>query len=174
MHNAVRIEVGEWYQDNKQHLDTIKIAELGSYDINGSVKDIIPNTIGFDILEGKGVDVKITPGIIPDVYKNIFGAVITVNSFQFCPKPIEYKKQILDLLKPEGLLILTMCPDSCNPRHSTSPNEHKFRDSIRMSQSKLREFWEDEFNNIKIFENNEDHPTLILTAVKNKDYDTSI
>lgn len=174
MHNAIRVEINKWYQDNKQYLDTIEIAELGSHDINGSIKEIIPNSIGFDILEGKGVDVKITPGVIPNEYKNIFGAVITVSSFQFCPKPIEYKKQILDLLKPEGLLILTMCPNICSPGHSTSLNEYGFGDSIRMSQSELQEFFENEFYNIKIFENNEDHPTLILTAVKNKDYDTSI
>jgi hypothetical protein len=166
MHKGAAIEIKKWYQNNKQYLDTIKIAELGSYDINGSVKDIIPNTIGFDILEGKGVDIVITPGIITEKYKQVFGALITTSAFQCCPDITLFKTQVLDLLKPEGLFILTMCPDSCNPGHSTSPNEYKFRDSIRMSQSKLREFWEDEFNNIKIFENNEEHATLILTAVK--------
>ena len=98
MHSAVKIELIKWYLSNKEYLDATTVADIGAYNINGSVKEVINNSIGFDIFDGDGVDVVIHPGTIPDEHKFKYGAVTTVSSFQFCPDSELYKKQILDLL----------------------------------------------------------------------------
>jgi hypothetical protein len=166
MHRDAIVYIEEWYTKNQEYLDINDVADLGSYNINGTVKDIIPKVIGFDILKGEGVDVVIKPGIIPKQYRYKFGAVVTTSAFQCCPNPDIFKKQVLDLIKPEGLFILTMCPQSCEAGHSTSPNKYEYKDSIRMSLDELQKFWGEDFTNIEIYENDEDHPTLVLTAIK--------
>lgn len=166
MHAGAKIAIEKWLKDNQDYLNTVNIADVGSYDVNGSTKELIPESTGFDILEGNGVDVVIKPGIIPKKYKDQFGAVVTTSAFQCCPDSIKFKKQITDLLQSKGLLLLTMCPDSCKPGHSTSPNEYDFRDSIRMTEDELISFFSDSFENIILSRQDEDHPTLVLKATK--------
>ena len=65
MHSTVSEKLYDWYNKNKKLFESSKIADVGSYNINGNTNDIIKNVVGFDILEGKGVDVVIIPGKIP-------------------------------------------------------------------------------------------------------------
>ena len=130
----------------------LAVAELGSLDINGSIRDFIPDLTGFDIVAGPGVDVVIQPGAIPPEHQRRYGLVVSTSSFQFCPRPDLYKRQILDLLGAQGHLFLTMCSDRCQQRHSTSNNEQGFGDSFRMSLAQLRAFFDDAFDCLSIEE----------------------
>ncbi len=166
MHQTVINELEKWYNDNIDILRNKKIADIGSYNVNGSVRDVIPNVVGFDIVNGDEVDVKIESGIIPDEYKNKFQAVTTTSSFQFAPNTNQFIKQIIDLLTNDGLLILTMCPNGCFDKHSTSPGHKNNNDKIRISKEQLYGLFNMEFKNIVIYEANDDHPTVILKANK--------
>jgi len=166
MHNSVKDEILNWYN---QHIDKIeqgKIADLGSYDINGAVRDVIPQSIGFDILEGKGVDVVIKPGIIPDEHKFQYDFVTSTSSFQCCPDTPAYIKQITDLLKSGGELILTMCSTRCPKGHSTSPNDYNYKDEVRYSIEQIRSLFGQEFDIHEIYEKHDGHSDLILKARK--------
>ena len=166
MHRTVKRELIKWYLSNKEYLDATTVADIGAYNINGSVKEVISNSIGFDIFDGEGVDVVIYPGTIPDEHKFKYGAVTTVSSFQFCPDSELYKKQILDLLCDGGLLFLTMCNDKCNGEHTTSPNGYDFKDSVRYSLDELTNLFSKEFDVIDLYEVNKEHNDLILKAKK--------
>lgn len=167
MHDNVKKHLIEWYNVNKTFIDNSKVADLGSYNINGGVKDIIVHSVGFDIYNGLGVDVIIKPGIIPKEHIGKYSVVTCVSSFQFCPEPFLYKKQMIDLLCEKGLLFLTMCSDKCPRGHSSSPNEYKFGDEIRMSLTEIENFFKDDF---KILELKDvlynGHPDIILKAIK--------
>jgi hypothetical protein len=152
MHKVIYDKISKFYSENKEKIDSYRVADLGSYDINGSVKSIIKHAVGFDILEGRGVDVVLKPGIIPEEHKNKYNLVISASSFQTCPKPEEYKKEIIDLLETNGLILLTMCGKKCKARHSSSPNKYRYRDCIRMTKEELINFFKPEFELISCME----------------------
>ena len=140
MHDPVKNKVSDWYQRNRVRIDGSMIADLGAYDINGSVRQIIPHVVGFDIYSGKGVDVVVVPGQIPFEHRNRYDFVVTVSAFQFCPNSLAFKFEILDLLKDGGELFLTMCSVKCKYLHSTSPNIYNFADGVRMTESEIISF----------------------------------
>lgn len=167
MHNNVRYRLEEWYKSNKNDIDTLKIADVGAYNINGSTKDIISHTIGFDIYDGKGVDVVIEPGIIPEEHIGIYNFVTSISSFQFCPDPNIYKKQITDLLCDGGFLFLSMCSDKCEKGHSSSPNTYNFGDEIRMTLNEIQDFFETDFTIVELtYSLDSGHSDIILKAKK--------
>jgi hypothetical protein len=169
MHNSVETELIKWYNDNRNYIDNILIADIGSFDINGSVKNVINHVKGFDIYEGKNVDVVIKPGLIPDEYKFLFGAVTSISSFQFCPDPDLYKKQITDLLCDRGFLFLSMCSDKCEKGHSSSPNKYNYGDEVRMSLTEIQNFFESDFTITELkYILVDNHTDIILKAIKNE------
>lgn len=129
MHYSVKQETKSWFKRNPI-LQSCTVADLGSLNINGSVKDIIPQAVGFDLIEGPGVDVVIEDGEIPKNWKGYFSAVVGVSSLQFCPNLENYKKEVVDLLAPDGLVLLTSCTLSCSCHHTTSSvtdDKHRLR-----------------------------------------------
>jgi len=166
MHEEVKFELKNWYVDNQEVIDNSKVADLGSNDLNGRVKDTIKHAVGFDIVISDTVDVTIKPGEIPDGHKGIYGVLTSVSSFQFCPDSQLYKQQIIDLLYEGGLLFLTMCTTKCNGNHSTSNNEYGYGDGIRYTMEELSNLFKPEFEIISIYETDNHHPDLILKAMK--------
>jgi len=170
MHKEVLDEFNKWYKNNLHHVDTKPVAELGSYNINGSLKGTITHTVGFDICEGPNVDIPIELGVIPEKHKNKYNTVISISSFQFCPNSVMYKNEILDLLCHEGLLFLTMCSPKCELGHSTSPNKYKFGDSIRMTHIEINELFGKDFEILELYDspvtNLISHQDTILIAKK--------
>jgi hypothetical protein len=110
------------------------VADVGAYNLNGSVKEVLPHAIGFDLVPGPGVDVVVPLGSIPAEHRNRYDLVTSISSFQFCPYPREYKNELLELLKPNGLLFLTMCAASCTTKHTTVP---PYEDCLRMTIEEL-------------------------------------
>lgn len=142
--------------------EKLMVAELGSYNINGSVKEVIPYSHGFDILSGKGVDNVIEPGKILEQYKHKYDILISTSSFQTCPDSNLYKQEILDLCKNNALVFLTMCSLDCKYQHSTSPNQYNFKDEIRMSEKQLINFMAPEIEMIDCYIVKYNHSTIIF------------
>ena len=101
------------------------IADLGSLNINGSVKDIIPSATGFDICSGKGVDVVLEPAVVPEKYMSSFDIVFCVNALNACPDVKIFVKEIKNLLKSGGILFLAFRLGNYLS-HSTSPNKYGY------------------------------------------------
>jgi hypothetical protein len=169
MHKNVREHVEEWYQSNRHSIDTSKIADVGAFNINGSIKDIIPHTIGFDIYDGNGVDVVIEPGVVPEEHVGKYKFVTSISSFQFCPDPDLYKKQITDLLCDGGFLFLSMCSNKCEKGHSSSPNKYSYGDEVRMSLTEIQNFFETDFTITELkYTLVDNHTDVIIKAIKNE------
>jgi len=151
MHSNVKDALIKWRYSYDSKMIGAKIADIGSRDINGAVREVIPQVVGFDIVDGDGVDVKINPGAIPTDHMGIYDFVTSISSFQTCPDSSAYKKEIVDLLKVDGMLLLTMCADSCKIKHSTSPNSYGYEDGVRMDMGELIEFFKPEVSYIKCF-----------------------
>ena len=144
MHKAIVKEMKIFQSKNKSFMKSAKIAELGSYNINGTIRKYLPKLKGFDIYKGDCVDVVIRPGIIPQEHIGKYNFVVSCNSFQYCPEPKLYKKEIIDLLKTGGMVWFNMCAPSCKRKHNTSDNKYKYKDSFRMSRKNLKAFFEPE------------------------------
>lgn len=83
------------------------VLELGSWNINGSVRNLFPrsNYVGLDRQEGKDVDV------VADVAtydgKGQFSICVSVSSAEHCKDPLEFFKCAERALKPGGIFIFT-------------------------------------------------------------------
>lgn len=130
---SVREYVAGW---RSRHPDLSPVAELGSYDINGGIRDIVPVT-GFDILPGRGVDIVIEPGTIPLEHHGKYQAVLSLDSFPYDPQPARYICQILTLLAPGGRLLLIACNANCRHQHTTSPNTLGHVDQTRWTNEQF-------------------------------------
>lgn len=146
MHESVKNYLVKWWQSHREERDTWRIADLGSLNLNGQVRDYVPVTVGIDIVEGPGVDVVVLPLPLwtPPELCCSHDAVTAVSSFQFCAARVNFKRQVVELLKPGGLLFLTMCNNRCTTEHSTSDNPYGWGDEFRMGAQELLEFWQTE------------------------------
>ena len=52
MHDNVKNIFSKWVLDHSFYIDNSHVADLGSYDINGSVKSFVSHAVGFDIYNG--------------------------------------------------------------------------------------------------------------------------
>jgi SAM-dependent methyltransferase len=108
-----------------------KVLEVGSLDINGSVRQFFKdcNYIGIDLGEGKGVDIVCT-GQDYDAPDNEFDTVISCECFEHNPDWVATFTNMHRMAKPNGLIIMT-CATTGRPEHGTkrtSPGDAPFCD----------------------------------------------
>ncbi len=83
------------------------VVELGSQDVNGSIRDHAPESaryVGLDMVEGKGVDLVVVPGQPLELEDESFDVVVTSSAFEH---DVCFWETFLDLLRitrPGGLL----------------------------------------------------------------------
>jgi len=97
-----------------------RILEIGSLDINGSIRSFFTNCVyvGIDIGPGPGVDV-ICSG---DDYKepdSSFDSVVSTECFEHTPKWVNIFKNMARLARSGGLIIMT-CAGPGRPEHGTA------------------------------------------------------
>ena len=171
MDNTTKKELLNLYSEYKNIFDNSLIADLGSYYINGSISEIFPtfNIINFDILEGKNVDICIEPGKIPKEHEEKYDMVISTGSFMCCKEPELFRKEITDLLKKKGFLLLTTCTEKCkkSKRHKSSPNKYYPRGTYNnWEKEKLENFFNLFFNEIKCYEIGNKHKLYVYIGTK--------
>lgn len=114
MHKLVADELRMWlaYQPHA------KLADLGALNLNGAVKDLVPEAVGFDLLPGPGVDVVIGSGAIPAEHVGKYDAVTAVGVLGNA-NLADLANEILELLKPDGgAFFLATCSPHCDCHHS--------------------------------------------------------
>lgn len=97
-----------------------KVLEIGSLNINGTVRDFFTDCeyIGIDIAEGKHVDV-VCEGqnyLAPD---NSFDQVISCEVMEHNPYWVDTFKNMIRVCKPGGLVVMT-CASTGRAEHGTS------------------------------------------------------
>jgi predicted SAM-dependent methyltransferase len=95
----------------QQHLDKLKgdVLEVGSLNVNGSVRDLVPNAIGCDMRKGPNVDVVCdAERLIEKFGANKFDAVMTFDAFEHMEDWRWCVTAMWGVLKTNGWLVMTM------------------------------------------------------------------
>jgi SAM-dependent methyltransferase len=94
-----------------------RVLEIGSRDVNGSVRDLFPGAyyLGIDAAPGHGVDV-VADGADFDPGET-FDAVVSTEVLEHTPRGAEIVANACRSLSPGGVLILTAATDP-RPAHS--------------------------------------------------------
>ena len=100
---------GKLFFDTYCKQSNLHIAEIGSYDVNGSIRQHAPpNTqyVGFDFTPGPGVDVVLSDPYSIPVADNTFDAVVTTSCFEHSEMFWLTFLEGLRIVKPTGLLYI--------------------------------------------------------------------
>jgi SAM-dependent methyltransferase len=94
------------------------ILDIGSYDINGSLKYLFPNSdyTGIDLAEGPNVDV-VASGDKYNTDKR-YDITLSCECFEHNPQYLQTFQNMIDLTKANGLVIFT-CATTGRPEHGT-------------------------------------------------------
>jgi len=102
-----------------------KVLEIGSFNVNGTVRDLFKNCsyIGLDIAEGNGVDV-ICEGQKYDAPNESFDTIISCECFEHNPYYIETINNAIRMLKSKSLFLFT-CATTGRAVHGVSSLEEE-------------------------------------------------
>jgi SAM-dependent methyltransferase len=100
--------------------DGKKVLEVGSLDINGSVRDFFTDCdyVGIDLSEGPGVDY-VAQGQDFGAPDNYYDTVCSLECFEHNPYWFETFANMARMCKPGGLIFFT-CATTGRPEHGTS------------------------------------------------------
>ena len=100
-----------------------KVLEIGSLDINGSIRQFFMNCdyVGLDVAEGKGVDV-VCQGQSYNAPDDSFDTVISCEAMEHNPFWIATINNMIRICKPGGLFILS-CATTGRMEHGTTKTD---------------------------------------------------
>ena len=119
-HPAQRVFFEKVKELYPEHFRWRNVIEIGSLDINGSVRDMFElcNYVGFDVGPGPGVDYAI-PGQMVRYPDNSFDVAISAECFEHNPYYVETFENMWRMTKPGGLVTFT-CAGIGRPEHGTA------------------------------------------------------
>ena len=103
----MRSNINQWYEDDLEK--ELTVVDLGSYDVNGTYKTIVPPAwkyIGLDRVEGPNVDKVMKLDYTFPVPPNSADIIISGSCFQYVRNPFRMMKEIRSCLKPGRLVII--------------------------------------------------------------------
>jgi len=135
-----------------------KIIEIGSYDVNGTVRNLFPGAeyLGVDLVEGPGVDLVCEGGKV-DYESNTFDLSISCECFEHNPLWADTFSNMYRLTKEGGLVIITVATTGREEHGTTrtSPIDSPGTQSLRWDYYKnlIEQDFYDQFDMKKMFEN---------------------
>jgi SAM-dependent methyltransferase len=152
--------IHHYFHDGVDRFDSsLTVLDVGSYNVNGSLKDIMPEAwkyIGLDIVPGPGVDVVMTDFTKFPVPSESVDLVVSVSCFQYVENPFRLMGQLYDCVKPGGMIFICASHNEKTgliglPRHLCPRNDESF-DCWRIKKyGMLALFEEAGFNPIKAY-----------------------
>jgi SAM-dependent methyltransferase len=105
-----------------------QVLEVGSYDVNGSVRALFDKTeyTGVDISPGPGVDIVISPPELPFL-SGTFDTVVSTEMLEHAEFPASVLTEMRRVLKPGGVLLLTARSEGFG--YHNPPDYHRFSES---------------------------------------------
>lgn len=109
----------------KNNFENCSVLEIGSLNINGTIRIFFNNCqyVGVDVGPGKDVDV-VCEGQNYNAPYNSYDTVISCECFEHNPFWIETFNNMINLCKDNGLIIFT-CATTGRPEHGTSRTKPK-------------------------------------------------
>jgi SAM-dependent methyltransferase len=122
-HEAQRTFVQMVKDARPEFFDWTNVIEIGSLNINGTVRDFFThaNYVGFDVGPGPCVDYAI-PGQDVKYPDNSFDVAITTECFEHAVEWPDIWRNMIRMLKPGGLIVMT-CAGTGRPEHGTSRSD---------------------------------------------------
>jgi SAM-dependent methyltransferase len=141
----------QFFQDVKDafpdFFDGKKVLEIGSVDINGSVRSFFKNSeyLGIDVAPGPGVDV-VCQGQEYDGPDNSFDVVVSGEVMEHNPYWSETMKNMIRVCKPGGLVVMT-CAGLGRSEHGTARTSDGYSLSTTIGWDYYRNLTEADFKN---------------------------
>lgn len=125
-----------------------RVLEVGSLDINGSVRRLFEDCdyVGLDVANGPGVDV-VCEGQRYDAPESSFDVVLSCEAMEHNPYWVDTFKNMIRLCRPGGVVIMT-CATTGRPEHGTarsSPGASPL--TVRLGWNYYRNLTEIDFRN---------------------------
>jgi hypothetical protein len=98
---------------HKNRKDRLTCIDVGSYDVNGNIKDMMRprwKYIGLDIVEGPNVDIKMPGEYEIPLKSESIDIAFSLSTIQYVKNPFKWVKEISRCIKTEGWIFL------CAPR----------------------------------------------------------
>jgi SAM-dependent methyltransferase len=120
----------------QQHASLIsgRVLEVGSLNVNGTVRDVLPITIGVDFREGKGVDVVADVCDLEKLYgPESFDCVVSCDALEHMEHWDESLRNMWAVLKKDGIFLLTIAHPK-KAEHGYPHDYHRIElvDMVRM------------------------------------------
>jgi SAM-dependent methyltransferase len=132
------------------------VLEVGSRDINGGVRDLLPKTgyVGIDLVAGRGVDQVVD--VRDFTYDTKFGTVVCCEVLEHHPSPQELIAAMAEHLLVGGTLLITAAGPDREP-HSAIDGGHLRAEEFyaNIDPDDLRE-WLSDFSKVTIDEQGDD------------------
>lgn len=102
-----------------------KVAEIGSLDINGSIRGYFSteNYTGYDIAPGQGVDI-VEQGQLIGAPTASYDVIASTECFEHNPYWVETFANMLRMVKPSGMIMLTCATTGRQEHGTTKTNPH--------------------------------------------------
>ena len=106
MHPSVMVWVEQVTRGLTHDADVV---EVGSYNVNGTVRDLFPTArsyVGLDVEPGPGVD-RVYDGLdlpLPDATADI---VVSTEALEHCTRPWRVVREMARVARPGGLVVIT-------------------------------------------------------------------
>jgi SAM-dependent methyltransferase len=116
-------QLGFFGADARANVDLLadaRVLEVGSYDVNGSMRDTFPTAgayVGVDLTEGPGVD-RVAYGHEVDEPDGSYDATFSGECFEHDPHYADTLANMVRLTRPGGLVAFT-CASKGRPEHGT-------------------------------------------------------
>lgn len=97
----------------------VSVLEIGSLDINGTVRDFFPNSpryVGVDVEQGPGVDL-VAHGEDLDLPDNDFTTVVSAECFEHNPAWLE---TFMNMIRMADQFVIFTCASTGRPEHGTT------------------------------------------------------
>lgn len=141
-----------------------RVLDVGSYDVNGSLREVLPVTVGVDMRKGPGVDeVCNATALTAHFGPESFDCVVSSEALEHMEHWDLSMRNMWDVLKPGGVFLLTMA--------STGKGRHAYPDDYwRFPMKKFLAL----FGENQIIDSFEDRISIGLITRKTHPLDLSI
>ena len=104
----------------EQKIRDLKVIEIGSYDVNGSIRKLLPSQYytGVDLIQGPGVDL-VSEGGAVDHPDNTYHLSISCECFEHNPQWSQTFHNMWRMTQPGGGVLFT-CATTGRPEHGTT------------------------------------------------------